>query len=54
MVVDMQGTGSGGSEPEHFMEIWAHNLEEGFEKIRRMVHKYPYVAMVGFSAFGSC
>lgn len=46
MVVDMQGTSSGGSEPENFMEIWAHNLEEGFEKIRRLVHKYPYVAMV--------
>lgn len=49
MVADMQGTssgGGGGSEPENFMEIWAHNLEEGFDKIRRVVEKYPYVAMV--------
>ena len=37
---------TGGSEPENFMEIWAHNLEEGFEKIRRIVQSYPYVAMV--------
>ena len=46
MVKDMQGTSSGGSEPENFMEIWAHNLDEGFDKIRRIVQKYPYVAMV--------
>ncbi len=48
MVKAMQGTSSGGSEPENFMEIWSHNLEEGFEKIRRIVQKYPYVAMVSF------
>lgn len=46
MVRDMQGTSSGGSEPDNFMEIWGHNLEEGFEKIRRVVFKFPYVAMV--------
>lgn len=38
-------TTSSGSEPDNFMEIWAHNLEEGFEKIRRIVQMYPYVAM---------
>lgn len=37
---------TGSSEPDNFMEIWAHNLEEGFEKIRRIVQNYPYVAMV--------
>lgn len=44
----MQGTssGGGGSEPSNFMEIWEHNLDEGFDKIRNIVQKYPYVAMV--------
>ena len=42
----MQGTSSGGSEPDNFMEIWGHNLDEGFDKIRRIVQNYPYVAMV--------
>lgn len=51
MVADMQGTssGGGGSEPDNFMEIWAHNLDEGFDKIRHIVQKYPYVAMVSLS-----
>lgn len=49
MVQDMQATSTAGSEPENFMEIWAHNLEEGFEKIRRIVQNYPYVAMVSYA-----
>lgn len=47
MVGNMQGNSSGGrSEPESFMEIWAHNVEQGFEMIRRVVQTHPYVAMV--------
>ena len=48
MVGAMQtsSTGGGGTEPDHFMEIWAHNLDEGFDKIRLIVQKYPYIAMV--------
>ena len=42
----MQGVSAGGSEPDHFMEIWTYNLEEGFDKIRQIVRKYPYIAMV--------
>ncbi|KAK3869903.1 hypothetical protein Pcinc_024817 [Petrolisthes cinctipes] len=26
-------------------EVWAHNMEEEFHHIRRIVHQYPYVAM---------
>ena len=45
---DMQASGRGGgsSEPDNFMEIWAHNLEDGFQKIRTIVQTYPYIAMV--------
>jgi len=42
----MQGMSAGGSEPDHFMEIWTYNLEEGFDKIRQIIRKYPYIAMV--------
>lgn len=33
-------------------EVWAHNMEEEFHHIRRIVHQYPYVAMVG--SYFSC
>ena len=39
------GNGSGG-EPEEFAEVWARNLDQTFAKIRDVVQKYPYVAMV--------
>lgn len=45
----MQSSGSSGSgngDPEDFVDIWARNLEEEFSKIRQIVRKYPYVAMV--------
>ncbi len=29
-----------------FVEVWAHNLEEEFVKIRKIVQKYPYISMV--------
>lgn len=29
-----------------FIEIWQHNLEEEFVKIRKIVQKYPYISMV--------
>ncbi len=27
-------------------DVWAENLDEEMEKIRQLVEKYPYVAMV--------
>lgn len=32
-------------EPE-IRDVWAENLDEEMEKIRHLVEKYPYVAMV--------
>ena len=29
-------------------DVWAHNVEEEFRAIRKLVMKYPYVAMVSF------
>ena len=34
-----------------FVEVWAHNLEDEFVKIRRIVQKYPYISMVGKHLF---
>lgn len=28
------------------IEVWNNNLDEEFKKIRKIVQKYPYVAMV--------
>lgn len=45
---------SAGNLPRHLTneecgirEVWAHNLEEEFYNIRRLVHQFPFVAMVG-------
>ena len=48
MVLNMQSGSNGGSEddPEDFVDVWYSNLDEQFDKLRRMVQKYPYVAMV--------
>jgi hypothetical protein len=27
-------------------DVWAHNVEEEFRSIRKLILKYPYVAMV--------
>ncbi len=27
-------------------DVWAHNVEEEFRAIRKLILKYPYVAMV--------
>lgn len=27
-------------------DVWAHNVEEEFRAIRKLIVKYPYVAMV--------
>ena len=42
-------TGGGGgqnSRDETFVEVWAKNMDEQFDRIRHLVQKYPYVAMV--------
>ncbi|XP_071540400.1 CCR4-NOT transcription complex subunit 7 [Panulirus ornatus] len=44
------GRSSGGQRPMSneecgIREVWAHNMEEEFNHIRRIVHQYPYVAM---------
>lgn len=46
MVANMQTNGLSNGEPEEFVEVWNRNLEEAFMQIRRLVHKYPYIAMV--------
>ena len=28
------------------IEVWSNNLEEEFKKIRKIIQKYPFVAMV--------
>ncbi len=30
------------------IEVWNNNLEEEFKKIRKIIQKYPFVAMVIF------
>ena len=38
-------------------DVWASNMEEEFKKVRQIVQKYPYVAMVsgdrGLAAYAS-
>ena len=49
MVVTMQSNssgGGGGDPPEDFVEVWTSNLEEEFARMRKLVLKYPYIAMV--------
>ena len=49
MVVTMQSNGSGGGggePPEEFVEVWSGNLEEEFSRMRKLVAKFPYIAMV--------
>ena len=45
----MQSSSSGSNsngDPEDFVDIWARNIDKEFAKIRQIVQKYPYVAMV--------
>lgn len=45
----MQSSSSGNNssvDPEDFVDIWQRNIEEEFNRIRQLVQKYPYVAMV--------
>ena len=32
-------------------DVWASNMEEEFKKVRQIVQKYPYVAMVSCESF---
>ena len=40
------GSSAGNSESEESVNVWAKNLEEEFAKLRQVVQKYRYVAMV--------
>lgn len=33
------------------VDVWAHNLDEEFANVRKIVQKYNYVAMVGTGRF---
>ena len=49
MVLKMQSSSSGNNssvDPEDFVDIWQRNIEQEFNRIRQLVQKYPYVAMV--------
>ena len=49
MVVTMQSNssgGGGGDPPDEFLEVWSGNLEEEFIRMRKLVSKFPYIAMV--------
>jgi hypothetical protein len=35
----------------NIIEVWNSNLEEEFRKIRKIVQKYPFVAMVNILLF---
>ncbi len=39
---------------EEFIDVWARNLEDEFARLRRLVRKYPYVAMVSVHANRVC
>ena len=32
--------------PVQFREVWAHNLEQEMSSIRKIIHKFPCIAMV--------
>ena len=34
------------SPPDGIQDVWHSNMEEEFKKIRKIVQKYPFVAMV--------
>ena len=40
------GSKPGNTMEDGFVDVWAKNLEDVFVRIRQMVGKYPYVAMV--------
>ena len=40
------GSKPGSTTEDGFIEVWAKNLEDVFVRIRQIVQKYPYVAMV--------
>lgn len=44
--------GGGGDPPEDFVEVWTSNLEEEFARMRKLVFKYPYIAMVSTKWWG--
>ena len=59
VVAEMQSSGNGSSsggasngESEESVNVWAKNLEEEFAKLRQVVQKYRYVAMVSVRSGG--
>jgi hypothetical protein len=44
----MKDTTSSSNPNYTIIEVWSTNLEEEFRKIRKIIQKYPFVAMVIF------
>ena len=47
----MKDTGNATNPNYTIIEVWNSNLEEEFRKIRKIVQKYPFVAMVLLKTF---
>lgn len=54
MNTNSNNNNSGGSDCQEdgFVEVWEKNMDEQFDRIRQLVQKYPYVAMVSVGLAG--